>query len=163
MKEICAVADMSPGAVYRYFSSKDDIIRAIIEHEQKRAEVALYQLWQENDIKGALLKFVEETVREACRPRDNILGTEIFAEAGRNKAVENILRQSETDLMDTLEKLLTHAIETSHLTLALSPRDTAQTIVALSYGLSGSALLNKKMTGKRAASLARDIMERLIQ
>ena len=38
MQDICRRAELSPGAVYRYFASKDDIIEAI--HAEARAQDA---------------------------------------------------------------------------------------------------------------------------
>ena len=36
MQDICAEAQLSPGAIYRYFASKDEIMRAVIERNTER-------------------------------------------------------------------------------------------------------------------------------
>lgn len=41
MQEICAEAGLSPGALYRYFGSKADIIAAIAEDERREADLIL--------------------------------------------------------------------------------------------------------------------------
>src|SRR5262249_31525834 len=44
MQEICAEAGISPGALYRYFGSKSDIIAAIAEEERGEADDELTRL-----------------------------------------------------------------------------------------------------------------------
>ncbi|WP_237153632.1 TetR/AcrR family transcriptional regulator [Oryzibacter oryziterrae] len=55
MQQICAAAKMSPGALYRYFPSKESIIEAIVDEEARRGARALALLHGEGRIHDRLL------------------------------------------------------------------------------------------------------------
>ena len=92
MQEICAQAGMSPGALYRYFPSKEAIIEAICEAD-RREDARVFQAVLSNSdaiegmVAGAMthIRFVHET---NAAP----LFAQICAEATRNCAVESTCR-----------------------------------------------------------------------
>ena len=92
MQEICAQADMSPGALYRYFPSKEAIIEAICAAD-RREDARVFQAVLSNPdviegmVAGAMrhIRFVHET---NAAP----LFAQICAEAMRNCAVESMCR-----------------------------------------------------------------------
>ncbi|MCG8382218.1 MAG: TetR/AcrR family transcriptional regulator [Gammaproteobacteria bacterium] len=163
MKEICTAANMSPGALYRYFDSKGSIIQAIAEREQQEMTGALQELRRASNLKRALLIFMEEFTREACRMPENILGTEIFAESTRNKEVAKILKKTEGDFQTGMKALLQDAEADGKIILKLSPDETARAILSLVYGFSTLALLDRKTASRKHAKLSRMILENLIR
>src|SRR5438093_13661882 len=60
MQDICAEADVSPGAFYRYFRSKEEIIGAISDANY-RQELALVE---EIKTRGATLEVLDELAKE---------------------------------------------------------------------------------------------------
>jgi AcrR family transcriptional regulator len=92
MHDICAEAGMSPGALYRYFSSKEAIIEAICEADRREdAKIFEAVLSNPNVIEGLVfgavthIRYVHET---SAAP----LFAQICAEAMRNGAVESTCR-----------------------------------------------------------------------
>jgi TetR/AcrR family transcriptional repressor of uid operon len=84
MQQICAAANMSPGGVYRYFASKDEIIGAIFEHVHARNS----QYFQRMAAEGANLDTFSEVgfscLRDLTQSPERGLMCEVFAEAQRN-------------------------------------------------------------------------------
>src|SRR5216110_1869083 len=84
MQEICTEAGMSPGNLYRYFRSKEDIIAGIAERD--RAETA------QQFAAVAQHHLVERRVEQVA------LCAEIMAESRRNPAVARIYQDMESDV-----------------------------------------------------------------
>lgn len=68
MHEICAAARMSPGAVYRYFPAKDDIIEALVREWAEGELAALRQ-----HVKG---RFMDRLEHAAGRLLERFLGAD---------------------------------------------------------------------------------------
>jgi TetR/AcrR family transcriptional regulator, repressor for uid operon len=87
MQQICSEARMSPGALYRYFPSKDAIIEAIAQNERGRAATCMAILREpaplEDRVVRTGLAYLEMMYRQSHgRPM-----VEICAESLRNTAV----------------------------------------------------------------------------
>ncbi len=104
MAAICAAAGMSPGALYRYFPSKGDIIRAIVEEERAEAAALLPALAQGGDFRARLVDALDEAIRAAAAPDYARLALEIAAEGARDAEIGAVLEASEKDLRRRLAK-----------------------------------------------------------
>ena len=73
MQAVCAEAGMSPGALYRYFPSKEAIIEAIVERDRADIPAQLAPLLEAEDVVGALIELAapvprrQPAARKACR------------------------------------------------------------------------------------------------
>src|SRR5678816_3757067 len=96
MQEICAQAGMSPGNLYRYFRSKEDIIAGIAERERAETAQQFAAVGRGNFFEGlaALAQhyLVERSMEEIA------LCAEIMAESRRNPAVARIYQDWEADV-----------------------------------------------------------------
>jgi TetR/AcrR family transcriptional regulator, repressor for uid operon len=110
MNEICAEAGMSPGALYRYFPSKEAIIERICAaHRQESAEI-LDRMSSTRDIVDALVFVGIEHIRQMSMqnsgpgPADSSarLLLEVRAEATRNDAVAAICDLHESMMREKL-------------------------------------------------------------
>lgn len=97
MQDICKEAQLSPGAIYRYFASKDDIIKAIAEEnrnsniqmiERMRQEVGDYRIFLDQLVE-TFFRMIDEFDQHPTK-----LNIEIWAETFRNERVRAM--QSET-------------------------------------------------------------------
>lgn len=83
MQEICAEANMSPGALYRYFSSKADIIAAIAEDERREADLALLRAGDSGALIDALCALARSFFEKMAGEGGSLLA-DVFAEAARD-------------------------------------------------------------------------------
>lgn len=106
MQKICAEADMSPGALYRYFPSKEAIIAAIVEDERAERLRLFDELARATTVLGGLTDCMAVLLQEPTLPTGK-LGPEIMAEAIRNaklrEAIEPCEEESRSQLMEALE------------------------------------------------------------
>jgi TetR/AcrR family transcriptional regulator, repressor for uid operon len=109
MQEICAEAKMSPGALYRYFPSKDAIIEAIAELERERNRQLLQQLDQAQDnILSTFLDVGFAYMREMAAGRA-ALCSEVFAEAQRNPRIRAIFERNDREARASIRRALERA------------------------------------------------------
>src|SRR5262249_424611 len=98
MQEICSEAELSPGAIYRYFRSKEEIIAAISEANLE-GELALVE---ELKSRGATLDILGEVANEffGNLEEDKIcLSVDLWAEATRNVDIRETLRQGQQGIV----------------------------------------------------------------
>src|SRR5260370_26606071 len=93
MQEICSEAGMSPGNLYRYFHSKEEIIAGIAERDRAETAQQFAAVGQGNFFDGlaalAHHHLIERSVEEVA------LCAEIMAESRRNPAVARIYQDME--------------------------------------------------------------------
>jgi len=114
MQKICAEAGMSPGALYRYFPSKEALIGAIVENERiERADLFEHLETSPNLIDGLFACAAEMLSDEslAC----NKLGPEIMAEAIRNTKLRDALEPVEEETRLLLRDSLARAVKTGEI------------------------------------------------
>src|SRR5262249_51364386 len=107
MQEICTQAGMSPGNLYRYFRSKEEIIAGIAERDRTEAAQQLASVGTGDFFDGlaalAHHPLVESTIEEVS------LCAEIMAESRRNPEVARIYQDMERDMRTRFIALLREA------------------------------------------------------
>ncbi|MGU3492640.1 TetR/AcrR family transcriptional regulator [Xanthobacteraceae bacterium A53D] len=134
MQKVCAEAGMSPGALYRYYPSKESIIAAIVESE--RAERARFfdVLAGSPTLLDGLVTCMAEMLSDdglACLK----LGPEVMAEAARNEKLRDVLAPFEEETQQLLRELLVKAQDDGEIDPAISPDDLRVLLSALADGL----------------------------
>ena len=83
MQDLAREAAMSPGNIYRYFESKEAVVRGLAERDRERGTVLVAEMELAGDRRGALLRilgrYFTEITREAA-----ILRIDLWSEATRN-------------------------------------------------------------------------------
>lgn len=87
MQMICAAAQMSPGALYRYFPSKEAIIEAIALDERERAAACVAGLTGPGHLFDRITAVGMTYLREMLDPESGGLMLEICAESARNTEI----------------------------------------------------------------------------
>jgi TetR/AcrR family transcriptional repressor of uid operon len=161
MQEICAEAGMSPGSLYRYFRSKEDIIAGIAERD--RAETA--QQFAALDSAGnffdglatlAQHHLVERSVEEVA------LCAEIMAESRRNPAVARIYQDMEADVRARFIALLRSAAERGEVRHDLDFDGAVTVLFALADGLSWRRAVEPSFNAKAVMPLVLGMVEQLL-
>jgi len=135
MQEICAEIGLGPGAVYRYFSSKDAIIEAMADEERRQARAILQDLRKADHFPDALAGVAQAFAERYAATSDVSLMTEVYAEGLRNKRVGNVVRMAEAAWMDGLTELLVIAQARGQVDPALDARSTAVLLTAMWDGM----------------------------
>ncbi len=118
MQKICAEAGMSPGALYRYFPSKESIIAAIVESERSERLGMFDMITKAPSVLGALAACLGELLsgRNMATAR---LGPEIMAEAIRNEDLRNTMAACEAETSVLLAEALATAVKQGEIDPAL--------------------------------------------
>jgi TetR/AcrR family transcriptional repressor of uid operon len=135
MQEICTETALGPGAVYRYFPSKDAIIEAMADAERSEARAMLGELGEtENfsDVVHYIGKLLSERYKASAEAG---LMMEVYAEGLRNKRVGACVRKTENDWLDGLAALVRKAQQRGQVDPTLEPRHTALLLTAMWDGM----------------------------
>jgi len=104
MQDICKEALISPGALYVYFASKEDLIAGIAERNRAEFAERFAELSAAPEFMAALSNlgqryFVEEPAHKRA------MGIEIALESTRNAKVGTLYRSVDRFVLDSFEKL----------------------------------------------------------
>lgn len=106
MQKICAEAGMSPGALYRYFPSKESLIGAIVEGERADRARVLDVLQGARSFAEGLAEVMEMLLSDTSQIACAALGPEVMAEAIRNEKLRDALEPVEQETRDLLMRTL---------------------------------------------------------
>lgn len=138
MAKICKAAGMSPGALYRYFPSKESMIEAIVEKERADAALFLTELMQaENKAKGFAL-LMSKAVLFLAKDRSYCqLAIEISAEAARSEVIAQLLVGTDTVLIAAFTTAIKQGQAAGHIDATLAPEATVQLLMMMVDGFIG--------------------------
>jgi TetR/AcrR family transcriptional regulator, repressor for uid operon len=141
MQEICAEAQMSPGNLYRYFSSKEAIIAGISERNRAEAAKDFAAVTQAPNFFDGLAQLarhhlVERTAEEVA------LCAEIMAESRRNPEIAGQYQQIETEVKAGLVAMLRHAAERGEIAADIDLDAAAIALMVLADGISWQRAVN---------------------
>src|SRR5690606_20499157 len=134
MQDICREAQVSPGALYLYFASKEELIAGISERERSHLAQQLTELGKADDLIAALRRIAEHYSIEEPRHK-RVLCMEIAAESTRNPAVGEIFRSVDRYVIQSFEQLFAEARKAGRIDPAFDPALLAQLIVLIGDGL----------------------------
>ncbi|MEM1415838.1 MAG: TetR/AcrR family transcriptional regulator [Myxococcota bacterium] len=94
MAAICAAAEMSPGTLYRYYPSKQEIIRDLVADDRSDALALFAGLDRRRDFVAALASLCAEAMHAVSDPDYAALALEIAAEAQRDPEVARLVEEA---------------------------------------------------------------------
>ena len=141
--EICAEAGMSPGNLFHYYPTKEAIIAAIVEEDQRETAARFATAAGARNLYDALIAIVEESLALLADPVYTRIGLEVLAEAVRNPEVFARVAQSEAGRKAQLVHLLATAVERGQARLAMPPAQAADWILLLLDGAFGRAMVEE--------------------
>lgn len=154
MAEICKAAGMSPGALYRYFPSKEAIIEGIAEDERDDIAGMFAEIEAADDIVARLVAVLVEVMAAVSDPDYGRIALEIAAEAGRNPAIAQPFRQNEALALERVAAIISAGQKRGQVDAALDPRGAARLLLMLADGATGRQAIDREFdAGKLAKSL----------
>ena len=138
MRDIYAEANLSPGAVYHYFDSKDAIIQASFEFDYERS-LGLFEaaLVRDDPLQALhdLIDFFFQGLEGAATlgaPRVNVQG---WGEALVNPPLLETIQRTRSSYLDALTQLIHRAQAAGRIEPSLDPQAVGRMLLSLYYGL----------------------------
>ena len=163
MQEVCAVADMSPGALYRHFPSKDAIIEAIAEQERENNRKFFQQLDVTDNVFETLLNTGFAWMRDVSSREAAALCVEVLAEAHRNPRIREIFARNLTEARAALRGTLSRAQANGEVDRDLDLDVAVTVFMALGDGLLARMPLEPDMAPDRIEPGLRLLLRRMLQ
>jgi AcrR family transcriptional regulator len=160
MQDICQEADLSPGAVYRYFPSKEAIIEAMCQRGQAQNAEAL----QQGLAAGSTLAVFDELIRVFFLELDNLrnfetcaLNVELISEASRNTHIQEWLTHTNHDVRTPLADLVREAQSRGEIDRTLDPESIARVMQAMYQGFVTQRLVEPNIDVEAYARVLRSL------
>ena len=163
MQEVCTEADMSPGALYRHFPSKDAIIEAIAEQERENNRKFFQQLDVTENVLETLLTTGFAWMRDVSSRQAGALCVEVLAEAQRNPRIREIFERNLTEARAALLSTLARARANGEIDPTLDLDVVVTVFMALGDGLLARMPLEPNMTPDRIEPGLRLLLRRMLQ
>ena len=140
MQDICREADLSPGAVYRYFNSKEEIIEASCEDCQRQSLEFLESVTgQSDDTLQVLDRLTDRGFEQLNEPeaQEHIrMNIQLWAESLRSAEVMEVLSRSGFDTWrNALSAIIKRAQQRGEVDPSLEPGSAAQVLLSSWLGL----------------------------
>ena len=135
MQAVCAEAGMSPGALYRYFPSKDALIEAIVERDRAAVPTLLQPLFEAEDVVGALIESARGFLVGNLRPESLPMFPELYAEAIRNPAVREITTRCDDEVSEIIVKVIERGARLGQIDPGLDAREAVRFLMAATDGV----------------------------
>ncbi len=139
IQDICKEAELSPGAVYRYFVSKDEIIDAVCDFCRGSNLAAIEQARGKGDTFDVLDELLRQGVEEMQQPQADIslsLNVQWWAEALRNPELKVMFRDSATDVwVEALSSIVRQGQERGDFNPALDAKSAGRVLISIWLGL----------------------------
>jgi TetR/AcrR family transcriptional regulator, repressor for uid operon len=137
MHDICQMAELSPGAVYRYFSSKDEIIEAMEEQGRQHSAAIIEAVTTERtgtlDVLEGLVDVFFSKLEDT---RDCAVHIELWAEAMSNPRIREMIVGIDDSIRNAfVTKIVLEAQERGEINPRLDPDAVARVMMAFWDGL----------------------------
>jgi AcrR family transcriptional regulator len=137
MKDIMKASGLSAGAIYNYFSAKDEIVDAIARERHASERSLLLSAFAESekrlDLHGLARAFFGSFAAREHREARRV-GVEMWAEALRNPDVLETVRRGVDEPRQLLARIVAECQEKDELPSEIDPEGLARVMVAIFQG-----------------------------
>lgn len=134
MHDICKEASISPGALYVYFASKEDLIAGLAERDRAEFADRFAHLATAHDFIGALAGLGEHYLADETRLK-RLMCVEIGIESTRNPKVGEIFRSVDSFVVSSFEALFERLHADGRIEPAMDIPTLAKLIATIGDGL----------------------------
>src|SRR5580704_18310632 len=138
MAEIVKESELSPGAIYNYFESKEEIIEAIAEERREVEEALVAEATQAGTVVEALRRLRDGFFGDLKTPKERLrrrLSIQLWAEAQRNPRILRLVRGSFEGPLKTLSGILSEAQRRGEISGKVDAQATARFLIGAFHGL----------------------------
>lgn len=137
IQAICDEAELSTGAVYRYFSGKDEIVTAIAEMGRQATQDILEQAREDDSATRSLSQIVAASLEVVHSPEtdmSNRLSLLLWGEALRIPRISELLLEALANLAQPLTAEVQRGQQHGEISHSLDPAAVSRVLVALNIG-----------------------------
>ncbi len=157
IEEICAEARISPGALYRYFGSKADIIAAIALDARAEAEAMLDRLSGVDGLIDGLAELARAFFDTFDGDGDAALLADVWAEAARDSLLAKALQERDRIALGRVEAAIEKAARAGAIYPALAPEEAAESLMASLEGMALRRVLKRENSSGEAVRCFRSL------
>lgn len=158
MQGICAEARMSPGALYRYFPSKEAIIEAIAEEERCEAAAFIERMRGEAPLLDRLVDCAMDYLAFARAADASSLIAEICAESLRNTVIGRRFSRIDDQVRDTIREIFEEAVARGEIPPIDDIMATIGITIAAVDGIALRQMSDPELTADRIQPLLRRML-----
>lgn len=163
MQEICSEAGMSPGALYRYFPSKEAIVEAICEAD-RRDDTACFEGMLDNpSTVDGIVEAAIAHIRHVHESKKAPLFAEIRAESMRNGAIDETYNRNLAEIGARFQRYLASAIERGDIDPPVGMETLLPGILAIGEGMALNDLPARGVRIDQLEILLRAIVEGMLR
>lgn len=159
--EICKEAKISPGHLYHYFASKEDIIKAMAKMRLDIATARYVRMLEGTDAITALLSEVDSSEMAHGRANSNLFFT-MMAEAGRNPAVARIMRENSRKIQKMLADYLRKGQASGQVDQSLDAESAATLLMSVFDGMKTLAIHDPKVDMDKIIAVLKILIARFL-
>jgi AcrR family transcriptional regulator len=138
MKDIVRESGLSPGAIYNYFNSKEEIIEAIAVRRQENEREVVSKAIERGPAASALARVRDAFLDELGNPKERLrrrVSVQLWAEAQRGTGVRKIVRRSFEEPRRLLTEVLLDAQKKGAIVRWADADAVACFVIAVFHGL----------------------------
>ncbi len=161
-REICREARLSPGAIYSYFSSKDEIIEAVADAKGKpRQELAAAATAEQIEVPEALVRGLESMLTgltEKGAKQATSFDLRIWSEAISNPKLRRMLLEALGRLHQPWTSAVRRGQENGELNPEIDSAAVAHVLVAIVLGLEVLTVFEKDLDPEHVIRAVRSLI-----
>lgn len=162
VREISTRAGISQGAMYTYFKSKDELIRAIVLEEQNTALIS-YNESCAGSYFERLCKQVASCITDVGYPVTHNLWVEIMAESARNPELQKIFISSDNIMRQSIAQIIGQGIVAGEFRQDINPEEITIVLFAFIDGMIARKAINPTFSFNRDVPMFPDLMAKLLK
>lgn len=164
VQDIVTEAGLSAGAIYRYFSSKEDIVRAIAEEHRSPPPELLGDATAERPVAEIFRELLTATFNRLTDPdeqRWRRITVQLWSEALRDERVMVIVRAGRDEPIEQIADVIRRGQNEGVIDQTLDPLAAARVCASLFYGLVLQQASDPSVDVERYVDVVRSLMETL--
>lgn len=162
MQEICAEAQLSAGAIYRYFPSKTDIIAAIIHADGENRHAMFDGITDGAEFIERMVASAETFVAKIMDRGGAPLMSDIMAEAMRNPDLAAMLRKGSAPFRERLVEMIAACQARGDFDRSIEPEQTARIIFSGVDGLCMRFVMRGEGERAQVGADVRELLQRVL-
>jgi AcrR family transcriptional regulator len=159
MRDIGLTAGLSLGAIYTYFSSKEEILRAMAEQSLRDNAAIIDQVREAGDARGAFAAFFRILTDPACCSVDTArIKIGLWAETVRNAELLEVGRRSVATVVEDLTQLVQEGQQRGQLRGSLDAKSVAHVMLSLLEGLTVQRAIDPEIDTEKYLDSAQQLL-----